>query len=242
MNSRLKTIMMGIALAVAAVLVWALGFWGGPVQEKQSTPEPPVATISGMGNPVSTKAKSSDAFTWLYNQIGYVPENAGVIFLQPSAIGERMVVVENYPDAPQVYLYTHISAAEAADIRDALKKGYDLELFMLSKLKHFKMAEFIDWGRDGFAQRDYGNGYMDKFLFGEGGIELGGKRVELVSVSALELDASDLNRVNAVLLYTLQESMPIYREKRSAREAEKSNDTSGRVKAARGAIEELSQL
>ena len=193
------------------------------------------------GSPTKEPApKNVNAFIRVYDEIGDLPMLLQrVVLLKPDDFGERIVVVYNYSDAPHVCLYTGISPSDAAGIGVALLDGWNYQSFPSERVKHFKCFEFVDWGRDGFVKKDYGNDRLDRFIFGEGGTDFGEKRPKLRSVSALELDASYLDELNGKYLAILHEALEVYLGMKAGRDAEGRVRTELSLSAAREAIDEL---
>jgi hypothetical protein len=188
--------------------------------------------------PAAQAEKPVNVFTEVYkayDELDYIPDAEKAVFLQPpDDFGSRMVVMDYHLDAPHVYLYTHISASDAAATRAALEKGEKLE-DILKRLKHFERVEFIDHARDGFVK----GSYTDQFLFKEGGVELGEKGAKQWGVQASELEDSQLDKVNGRYLEILHEALKIYQGKMAGIESAKSKKTAERLSAAREVIDDL---
>ncbi len=179
-------------------------------------------------------------FTQVYDAIGDLPLRLErVVLLKPDDVGGRIVVVYNYPDAPHVCLYTGISPSDAAGIGVALLDGWNYQSFPSERVKHFKCFEFIDWGRDGFVQEDYGNDHMDRFIFGEGGTEIGVKQPGSASVSVLELEPPQIDELNSKYLAILREVLEVYCGMKAGRDAEERIKTEWRLSAVKKAIDDL---
>jgi len=187
--------------------------------------------------PPAPAEKPANSFTRAYkayDELGYVPDAEKAIFLEPDDFGARVVVVESYSDVPRVYLYTEISASDAAATQSALEKGEKLE-DILKRVKHFKSFEFVDHARDGFVK----GSYTDQLLFKERGVELGEKGAQQWGVQAAELDYSQLDKVNGRYLEILHEALKIYQGKMADKESAKSKKTAERLSAVKKAIDDL---
>jgi len=190
-----------------------------------NTPPPPQETV----NP----------FPHLYVEMANLPAPK-VVFLQPDKYGKRVAVVEDYLDSPNVHIFFGVSLPQGVDSDEDLRSFFESEKEvggiqgMLKGMRYSRSFRFVDWGRDGFVH----DCAQDWFFFWQAEEKMKEGHDSLF-VQASELDASELDTLNAKYLAILREIVKTSKASRADDGVEESWPTLERLSAAHDAIDDL---